>query len=71
MSNFNRKARKAAGVAFVPKPAKVPTPLLERSFFTMVTRPGGKTKNAGKMMPRSVSKRRRGLEARGIFEEEK
>ena len=68
MSNSNRKARKTAGIAFEPKPAKVPTPLLERSFFAVVTRPAGKTKNAGKMMPRSESKRRRALEARGIFE---
>ena len=70
MSTANRKARKAAGIAFVPKPAKTPTPLLERSFFAMVARPADGTKNAGKLMPRSASKQRRALEARGIFEEE-
>jgi hypothetical protein len=69
MSNTNRKARKAAGIAFAPKPAKVPTPILERSFFAMIARPADGTKNAGNLMPRSASKQRRELEARGIFEE--
>lgn len=34
MSTTARKARKRAGLPFVPKAAKTPTPLLERSFVT-------------------------------------
>ncbi len=67
MSTTARKARKAAGVKFVRTP-KVGTPIAERAWFTAVLPGLPGTRNAQKLVARSLVKRNRALKARGLSE---
>lgn len=63
MSTAARKARKRAGIKF-EKPAKVPTPVLDRSWFAALVPGATGTKYEGKLRPRSKKSIEKALEHR-------